>query len=113
MCTFDGIEYRVSGRIRYRQNVRAGEVYFWTAFQLIPLKAGESEPLFLEDESNHWTLYRPIATPDSTNKKPGSMSRGDSIKTNGRNYKLAEKGHCKIVGIDGELTWLALSLIHI
>lgn len=102
-CSFEGIRFRASGSVRYRQKTSEG-TYHWTAFQLVPLEAGTTEPYFLENEDGHWTLFRPIKPP--TQGDPNHITRGQSVTYNSQTFEFAERGYCQIVSVDGELTWV-------
>ena len=101
-CTLNGKNYVVGGRILYRQKAYDG-VYHWTACQLMPTDHGE--PLFLENEDDHWTLFRP---PNSTiSHSPKTLSAASTIRCEDETFTSAETGRCEIVAVDGELTWIA------
>ena len=103
-CLFDDVRYRVSGRVKYRQKASDG-TYFWTACQLIPVVPGSGEPVFLENEDDHWSLFRTTSSPVA--RSPGGIVTGDSVVVNETTFDFAERGHCEIVAVDGELTWQA------
>ena len=101
-CVFNDREYVVGGRVLYRQNASDG-VYDWTACQLLPVNSGD--PLFLENEDDHWTLFGPPSSKISHSLR--TLRSINTVKCGGKSFSIAEQGECEIVAIDGELTWVA------
>ncbi|REK20133.1 MAG: DUF4178 domain-containing protein [Planctomycetota bacterium] len=96
-----GVEYVATGIVRYRETDDEG-VYEWTSLQLFNPEQGYA---FLELENGHWLYFTSLSHP--VRFDPRRATPKQSFSFQGQRYKVFERSACRVVYVEGELSWVA------
>lgn len=96
-----GVDYVVTGQVRYRETDEDG-IYEWTALQLFNPEQGYA---FLELENGHWMFFKPLKHPVQFDPRLAQPKQKFSYQ--GQTFHVFERSACRIVYVEGELSWVA------
>jgi ribosomal protein S27E len=94
---FDGVLYRIMGRLRYSQ-----PDCFWDEWFLV---AADGTICYLEEDDGDFRLLRPFTPSDAPVRSDLEDATKSSLTIDGDRYNIVERGTASIEYFEGQIAW--------